>query len=199
MNNTAFPSSLCLFGGSFDPIHTGHLILAQYVINCLDIPKIVFMPAYTPPHKPLSGGATVQQRYEMVQKAITGNDSFLLSDYESSRKTISYTINTIEYLTEECGVQKLYLLIGEDSLEEFMTWEKYDKIIRKCTLTVFRRFFSPVQTKIATNNNIIRLQNPIIEISSTLIRQCRSSGKPIRYLVPGPVEEYILYNKLYTS
>ncbi len=200
MNKTQqYPERLCLFGGSFDPIHNGHLILAQYVLNNLDIPRILFMPAYTPPHKPLSEGATFQQRYEMTRLAVGNNNSFLLSDYEIRRKGVSYTIDTINHLLEECEVKDLYLLIGEDSLEEFMTWKKYDKIIDKCTLTVFRRFFRERKTPHINEEQIIRLKNPIIEISSTFIRECLQTGKSIRYIVPPQVEDYIQKNRLYLS
>ncbi len=200
MNNTPrYPQTLCLFGGSFDPIHSGHLILAEHVINELEIPKILFMPAYIPPHKPLSGGASVQQRAEMIQAAISDNDSFILGDYEIHRQTVSYTIDTIEYLLHECGVQNLYLLIGEDSLQDFMTWKNYDKIIEYCTLTVFRRYFEAVKNPMVREEDIIRIKNPLIEISSTLIRNSRQSGKSIRYLVPSAVEKYIHCNTLYLS
>jgi nicotinate-nucleotide adenylyltransferase len=190
-----------IFGGTFNPPHYGHLIVAEFIREEVGLDKIIFIPCSIPPHKQnneyLSQIASPEHRFEMVKLAITGNKFFEVSDIEINRGGVSYTIDTVNYFVSNFPEEKFYLLIGADQFAEFHTWRKPDEIVQKVNLIVFNRpgFVIP-KTEFSKFATFITIPN--IEISASTIRKRIRHGKSIKYLVPSAVEEYILANKLYT-
>ncbi len=191
-------SSVCLFGGSFNPVHIGHLLLSQYVIDEIkEIKKVVFVPAYIPPHKNIEENVSVLDRINMLKIAVKDNPSFDISFVEIERKGVSYTIDTVNYFLNK--YEKIYLLIGEDSLYDFHTWKNYKEIIEKTYIIVFKRYCGELKKekiKIPIEKFMI-MNNPIIEISSSDIRKRIREKKSIKYMVTKEVEKYICEKKLY--
>jgi nicotinate-nucleotide adenylyltransferase len=189
-----------IFGGTFNPTHYGHLIVAEFIREEVGLDKIIFIPCSIPPHKQnneyLSQIASPEHRFEMVKLAITGNKFFEVSDIEINRGGVSYTIDTVNYFVSNFPEEKFYLLIGADQFAEFHTWRKPDEIVQKVNLIVFNRpgFVIP-KTEFSKFATFITIPN--IEISASTIRKRIRHGKSIKYLVPPAVEEYILANKLY--
>ena len=191
---------ICLFGGTFDPPHFGHLILAQTIFEAEHFDQIVFVPAHTSPHKDKTAVSSVKLRKEMVKIAIQENPNFILSDIEIKRGGVSYSFDTIIEYKEKTGIdsKNLFYLIGSDSLKTFHSWHNSDQILDECQIIVaIRPGFRPSDI----NNEILaRIQFaniPRIEISSTQIRKRWREDKTIRYMVSQSVWEYINENKLY--
>jgi nicotinate-nucleotide adenylyltransferase len=189
-----------IFGGTFNPPHYGHLIVAEFIREEVGLDKIIFIPCSIPPHKQnneyLSQIASPEHRFEMVKLAIIGNKFFEVSDIEINRGGVSYTIDTVNYFVSNFPEEKFYLLIGADQFAEFHTWRKPDEIVQKVNLIVFNRpgFVIP-KTEFSKFATFITIPN--IEISASTIRKRIRHGKSIKYLVPPAVEEYIFVNKLY--
>ena len=191
---------ICLFGGTFDPPHFGHLILAQTIFEAEHFDQIVFVPAHTSPHKDKTVVSSVSLRKEMVKIAIQENPNFILSDIEIKRGGVSYSFDTIIEYKEKTGIdsKNLFYLIGSDSLKTFHSWHNSDQILDECQIIVaIRPGFRPSDI----NNQILaRIQFaniPRIEISSTQIRKRWREDKTIRYMVSQSVWEFINENKLY--
>ena len=190
----------CLFGGTFDPPHLGHLILAQTIFEAENFDKIVFVPAHKPPHKKESGYSSVNSRKEMVKIAIQENPNFIMSDLEILRGGISYSLDTIIEYKKETKIESkdLFFLIGSDTLKTFYTWHKPSQILKECQLIVaIRPGFRPsdIDTRILSKVQFANI--PRIEISSSQIRRRWKEGKTIRYMVTQQVWEYLKDNKLY--
>jgi len=189
-----------LFGGSFDPIHNGHLQLASWTKDKLSLNRIIFIPAEIPPHKQHVPMTDSEHRYRMVQMAIENYPDFEISDVELKRKGISYTIDTIYYYQKLFTLCKdnLFLIIGADSLVEFSSWRYPDKILNNCQVVVLQRPEINLDKALTEfKRQVMILQSPLIEISSTKIRQRVKIGKSISDFVPPPVERYIYELNLY--
>ena len=190
----------CLFGGTFDPPHFGHLIVAQTIFEAEHFDRIVFIPAYTPPHKIDVKISPVDARIKMLKIATKDNPNFIISDNEIKRGGVSYSIDTILSYKEETKTktENLFYLIGSDSLKQFETWKEPKRILDECRLIVaIRPGFRPSDIP---NWILARVQFaniPRIEISSTQIRQRWLQNKTIRYMVTQPVWEFINKNKIY--
>ena len=190
----------CLFGGTFDPPHFGHLIVAQTIFEAEHFDRIVFVPAHTPPHKIEAKISPVDDRIRMLKIATKDNPNFIISDNEIKRGGVSYSIDTILSYKEEAKIETndLFYLIGSDSLKQFETWKEPKKILKECKLIVaIRPGFRPSDIP---NWILARIQFaniPRIEISSTQIRQRWSENKTIRYMVTQPVWQFINKNKIY--
>jgi nicotinate-nucleotide adenylyltransferase len=188
--------SVCLYGGSFNPIHTAHLILAETAREILDIPQITFVPAPTPPHK--NHLLSWDIRCQMLSLAIRDNPAFTISDVEKERGGISYTIDTVRYFLQKGKCDRVYLLIGADSLLELPTWRNWQELLDLATVVVMNRTGRDV---FGVDSNVMSkvrvVTTPIIDISATDIRQRVKEGKSIRYLVPEAVREFIIEHKLY--
>ncbi len=200
--------SLLLYGGSFNPIHNGHLIIARAAAEQLGVERTILIPSAAPPHKTGSDLASPEDRLEMVRLAIAGEPGFEVSDIELHRQGPSYTILTIEAHRRELGSDvPLYWLIGGDTLPELHTWYRISELAELCSIVTAARpgFETPDLSALfgaLTLAQIRRLQEstlftPRIDISATEIRHRIRDGRPIRYLVPDPVAEYILANGLY--
>jgi len=189
-----------LFGGSFDPIHNGHLQLARWTKNKLFLDRIIFIPAAVPPHKQLMNMAPSTHRKRMIQIAIEDYPEFDVSDVELKREGVSYTIDTIFYFQKKLSLKNdnLFLIIGADSLLDFSNWKDPDKIINNCQLVVLQRPGINLEQALAKfKQRAIILQSPLIDISATEIRLRIKSGCSISQLVPPAVERYINEQDLY--
>lgn len=192
-----------ILGGTFNPIHYGHLMIAEFLRSELELSKVIFIPTGNPPHKVADVDAI--KRNEMVRIAIKGNENFEVSDIETYREGNSYTVDTIIELKKEIK-DKLYFLIGLDTLYELKTWEKIDKLSKKIEFVValrpkyvneedIKRELDFLNSKYGTKVRIIH--TPQYEISSTELRDRISKNKSCKYLIPDEVLEYINRNELY--
>ena len=191
-----------LLGGTFNPIHIGHLIIAEWIRHELSLEKVFFIPTAVPPHKPDSGIIDASHRFEMVKIALKDDPHFEVSDFEMINES-SYSINTINYFLEKFNLSKkdLFFIIGEDNLAQLDMWRSPEKIINMCTLTVVPRNFDEFKEKLDSENEIFKdivlIKFPKLDISSTIIRDRLKMGKSVKYLVPAEVEKYIINNGLY--
>ena len=189
---------VCIFGGTFDPPHIGHLLIAQTVCEAENFDKILFMPANRPPHKKNISG--VEDRLAMLNIAIEGNPNFEISDLEIKRGGVSYTIDTLKALKPSIVTEKddLFYLIGSDSLLELIHWKEPRDILKNCNVVVaIRPGFRPSDIPAWILHRIQFANVPRFEISSSNIRTRWRENKTIRYLVTLPVWEYINQNQLY--
>ncbi len=187
-----------IFGGTFDPIHHGHLIMASCAYERLKLDKVYFMPAGNQPLK--EGESPFNQRLEMIKLSIENDSRMSYTDIEDSSEP-SYTYNTIMKLNSICD-DELFFIMGADSFESIERWYKYEELLKEIKIIVVDRLGSSnlfnLQEKykdIAKEINI--LKGPIIEISSTEIRNKVKKGQGIRYLVPERIIQYIDYENLY--
>jgi len=190
----------CLFGGTFDPPHFGHLIVAQTIFEAEHFDKIVFVPAHIPPHKKERKISSVALRLEMLKIATMDNPNFEISDIELKRGGISYSLETIHTYKEQTGLDRedLYYLIGSDSLKQFQTWQNPKAILEVCQLIVaIRPGFRPSDIPNWILAKVQFANIPRIEISSTQIRARWVEDKTIRYMVTQPVWTYINKHNLY--
>ena len=190
---------VCIFGGTFDPPHIGHLLIAQTVCEAEKFDKILFMPANMPPHKKNISG--VNDRLSMLKLAIEGNPNFEISDLEIERGGVSYTIDTLREIRSGVIKEKdeLFYLIGSDSLLEFKQWKDPKEILKNCNVVVaIRPGFRPSDIPAWILHRIQFANIPRFEISSSNIRQRWRENKTIRYLVTLRVWEYINHRSLYS-
>jgi len=190
-------SKVGIFGGTFDPIHHGHLITAQSVREIRNLDKIIFIPTYVSPLKAGLNSANPEHRLNMIKLAISETDFFDFSDYEIKKKGISYTVDTL------CELKKKYdeleFIIGYDNIFTFHTWKNPDEIMKLAKIIVLKRKSSvpsPYEDKYV--RSAVFVQTRGIEISATDIRQRVKHGMPIHFLVPEKVKEYIYNFDLYS-
>ena len=190
----------CLFGGTFDPPHFGHLIVAQTIFEAEHFDKIVFVPAHIPPHKMERKISSVSLRLDMLKMATVDNPNFEISDIELKRGGISYSLETIQTYKEQTGLggEDLYYLIGSDSLKQFQAWQNPKAILEECQLIVaIRPGFRPSDIPNWILAKVQFANIPRIEISSTQIRARWVEDKTIRYMVTQPVWTFINKHNLY--
>jgi nicotinate-nucleotide adenylyltransferase len=192
-------------GGTFDPIHNGHLLLAENSRKAFNLDKIIFMPAGIPPHKKDKHLSSNTHRYNMTLLAINSNRHFFLSDMELKKEGISFTIDTIKYLKSLYIDTEIYFILGSDSLFQIDTWKDYQELLTLCHFIVAPRpnfhnekLENTVNTLNSLYNSSIHIvEGPVLDISSSEIRDRVRKGLSISYLVPKPVEEYIYKHGLY--
>ena len=190
---------VCIFGGTFDPPHIGHLLIAQTVCEAEKFDKILFIPANIPPHK--KNISEVNDRLTMLNLAIKGNPNFEISDMEIERGGVSYTIDTLKDIRSSFikAEDELFYLIGSDSLLGFKKWKNPKEILKHCNVVVaIRPGFRPSDIPAWILHRIQFANIPRFEISSSNIRQRWRENKTIRYLVTLPVWEYINHHNLYS-
>ena len=194
-----------IMGGTFNPIHHGHLILSEYIRIKENLDKVIFIPTGNPPHKDIHDLLDGETRLEMVDLAIKNNPFFKSLDIEVKRETTSYTVDTLRSLKDKYPEHDLYMIIGADNLLSLRTWKEFHRIFSYANFIVADRLglcHEDVYKEIDRLNqdydaNIIYLDSPVIEISSTLIRQRLKDNLSIKYLVCEDVEDYIERNNLY--
>ena len=193
-----------LYGGTFDPIHTGHLIVIENAINYMNLDKVIILPSSNPPHKKHKKKTATNIRVEMVAEAIKDNDRIVLSTYESTDQTVRYTHETIRYFKKYFPEDEIFYILGEDSFLTIDTWRNYEDILDE-NIIVFTRsnidsdseLVKKVEIIKKDNPNIFLINNLNINISSTLIRGLVKNKKSIKYLVSDEVKYIIEKRGLY--
>ena len=189
-------SSIGIIGGTFDPIHFGHLITAQAVKEIRNLEKIIFIPCNISPHKKENGSENSFHRFEMIKLAVNGLTDFEVSDFEINKGGISYTIDTLREFRKEYS--EIELIIGFDNLLKFDSWKSPDEILKLAKLVVMKRKIDIVpKGKNKYYNKAIIVNTPLIEINATEIRERVKEGLSIDFLVPEKVKEYIYNSNLY--
>lgn len=194
-----------IMGGTFDPIHLGHLAMAESAREIFDLAEVLFIPAARPPHKAEKIISSEAHRLMMTFLATKSNDFFHVSPMEMLREGFSYTLDTIDELQKKFGkATELFFIIGSDSAAELSTWHKARELVGKAHFAAAARPGVTVDLAEVKNffgeegiKNIHQFTTPGLEISSTDIRERIQSGRSIKYLVPEVVEEYILRENLY--
>jgi nicotinate-nucleotide adenylyltransferase len=183
-----------ILGGTFNPVHVGHLILAEEAREKLGLDKVIFVPAYLPPHKNGSEIAPAQARFEMVKEAIKGNEFLSASDVEIKRSGRSFTIDTITELKKEYPQDELYFIIGSDLLTYLDDWKDLGQIIKMVKFIAATRPGYPLE-KIPSYIQTLAIR--AIDVSGFEVRSCVRQNKSFRYLVPEAVFNYINKKGLY--
>ena len=189
---------ICLFGGTFDPPHIGHLLVAQTVCEAENFDKVLFIPAYSPPHK--NGITTIDHRINMVKIAIKDNPKFEYSDVDILRKGTSYSIDSIIDIKKKLKVNKneIHYLIGSDSLIDFKNWKDPREILKEARVIVaIRPGFRPSDIPHWILKDVHFANIPRFELSSSKIRSRWIEDLTIRYMVTLPIWDYINENSLY--
>lgn len=200
----AFVAKLGIFGGTFDPIHIGHLALAERACADCGLEQVYFVPANYPPHKLDRPVTAPEHRLAMVQSAIADNPSFLVSDLELRRSGPSYTIQTIRAFQSRHPEDELFFLMGADSVLELDTWMNVEELVTLCRFIVVQRpgyAYNQAETRVpeAFWPRTVRLEMAGLDVSSSDIRARLQQNRSVRYLVPDPVLEYAARNCLYTE
>jgi len=199
-------SRIGVMGGSFDPIHNGHLAVAEAARRKFGLERVIFIPTGKSPHKNSSVMTPSAQRFEMTLLAVSGNDNFDVSKIEIERPGASYTADTLSELRRQYGKKaRLYFIAGADSMSEIFTWRAPGRIFELCSIIAVSRpgvdaglLNSQIEkARGAYGAAIYTLDMPLLEISSTDIRKRVQIGQPIRYLTPEAVEQYIKKYRLY--
>lgn len=199
-------SRIGIMGGTFDPIHFGHLVLAETVRETMKLDRILFIPTGDPPHKKEKNVTSAKERMQMVELAIGDNPDFFCSDMEVNRQGYSYTVDTLERLREEYGDGcQLFFITGADAIIEILSWKDVERIATLCTFVAAARpgtdqeklseFLGDLPSYLHNKVHVIPV--PALQISSTDIRKKAASGQTIRYLLPANVARYIKENSLY--
>ena len=199
--NENFKKGQALFGGSFDPIHCGHMALAQAVLNLEIISEVIFIPSAVSPLKRHTPLATNDQRKEIILKAIEGIDGFALDDSELDKGGISYTIDTVEEYRKYTD-SDLYFIMGADQFYQLSNWHRVETLIEELKFLVYPREGYPIETAPIVSSKVITyevLNLPYWDMSSTKIRNLCDQGEPIKNLVPRSVEVFIEKHHMYQS
>jgi nicotinate-nucleotide adenylyltransferase len=209
-----------IVGGTFNPVHLGHLRAAEEVAESLQLGQVIFIPAAIPPHKSAAGLVSFDHRWRMLELAVSGNPRFVLSDLEHQRPGKSYSVETLMQLSSRYGGdEELYFVLGLDAFLELPTWKSYRELFKLCHFVVVARpgfapesleimlktqidgsyFFDPeVQGYVHPNQYVVYYREiTLMDISSSNIRSLLASGRSVRYLLPEEVEKYIRQEGLY--
>ncbi|MDF2588419.1 MAG: nicotinate (nicotinamide) nucleotide adenylyltransferase [Anaerocolumna sp.] len=198
-------SKIGIMGGTFNPIHIAHLIMAECAYEQLKLDKVLIMPTKKPPHKPNSDIVNDDHRSNMIHLAIKDNPHFEFSSVELEREGTTYTVDTLEDLTTKFPENEYYFILGADSLFQIEQWYQTDRIMKLAHIVAFGRYHLPEQQLIDQIDHLTSkfratihyLSVPNMDVSSNMIRDYIKENKSIRYYVPEPVIEYINDNKLY--
>ncbi len=196
-----------IFGGTFNPIHMGHLIPAQEIVIRKKLDKLIFVPNSNPPHKKNEELLNADLRYKMVELAISGTDYFGIDNIELKRPGYSYTIDTMTHYVQKYKDADLFFIIGADSLLEIHMWKDSNILLRDFSILVAKRTGFDLKPEIIESlpfeKNIIEkiksniVDTPFIDVSASVIRAKRKNNESIKYLVPEKVNEFIIENNLY--
>jgi len=219
---------IAIFGGTFDPIHVGHLMVAEQVRQIFSFEQVIFMPSAIPPHKPENTCVSAKDRFMMVSLATLSNPCFQVSPLEIDRQGPSYTVDTLKALRKSFGTEvEIFFLAGSDALWEMETWREAERLFELCRFIIIHRpgaaregtlkqlqhsFFQRVENlnpqiirfpfaeeqKIDYTVRMFLVEAISVDISSSAIRKLCAQGKSVKYLVPEPVEDYISKHNLYS-
>ncbi len=190
------PQKIGLFFGSFNPIHIGHMIIANIMAENTDLHKVWFVVSPQNPFKPSKGLLHEFDRYDMVKAAIADHYKLEASDVEFNLPKPSYTIHTLAYLTEKFPGKEFKVIIGEDNLENFTKWKNHEEILNQFGLYVYPRPHV-TNSDLKRHPHVKMIEAPLLDISATYIRNCIKGNKSIRYLVPELVEQMIRLKDFY--
>lgn len=194
---------LGVLGGTFDPPHYGHLVLAENALAQLRLDRVLFVPAAQPPHKPQQPLTPARHRVAMVKRAIADNPGFLLSRVDLDRPGPHYTVDMLALLREKRPEAAFYFLMGGDSLAQLLTWRNPAGIVRQAQLAVMQRpgWEADVEALAeeipGIRERLVWVDAPHLDIAGSDLRRRMRAGLPIRYLVPPPVESYVREHGLY--
>jgi len=210
-----------IFGGTFNPVHLAHLRIAEEIRDTFKLAKVIFVPAATPPHKPLADNLSFETRLAMVRMAIMGNLGFTYSDIEGRRQGKSYSIDTLHRFRELYPRDEFYFIMGSDSFADFSTWKEYAAIFSCCNIVAIMRpgtavaslkeslpvdignefCYYEAEKRLAHKSgySVYYIVGTQLDISSTAIREMTKEGRSIKYLVPEPVEHYIQEQRIYLN
>lgn len=189
-----------LMGGTFDPIHIAHLIIAEVALEQCGLDRVLLVPSARPPHKSEEGVSSIGDRIEMVRLAIEDNPRLELSDIETRREGKSYTIETVRELRRVLGPnERICFIMGADSLTQLSSWKAPEHLLDEVEIVVVGRpGVDERDADPAALERVLVLDSPLMEISSSRIRWLAREGRSIRYLVPPAVESYIREKNLYS-
>ncbi|ACM18974.1 nicotinate/nicotinamide mononucleotide adenylyltransferase [Geotalea daltonii FRC-32] len=210
-----------ILGGTFNPIHNAHLRIAEEVRDRLDLERVMFVPAASPPHKLLAGELSFEVRYEMVRLAIADNPFFTISDIEGKRGGTSYSIHTLQELHLAYPADEFFFIIGSDSFLDIGSWKEYAAIFNLCNIVVVSRpgaVADPLDKALpvaiadrfcyhaaekrlthSSGHSVYSIAGTLLDISSSEIRTLTRQGRSIRYLLPATVEQYIKEQRIYND
>jgi len=186
-----------VLGGTFNPVHNGHLLVAEGARRALGLDRVLWIPAKLPPHKPVEGHIAPEDRCRMVELAIAGRPEWALSRIELDRPGPSYTVDTLRQLTREQPGTTWYCLIGSDIVPELPTWRAIEEAMTLATFVAVPRPGVPAAAPWPAR--VQRLEVPTVDCSSSTIRQRLGSRQPVDELVPPAVADYIRTHHLYTA
>jgi nicotinate-nucleotide adenylyltransferase len=209
-----------VLGGTFDPLHFGHLRAAEVVRDRLSLDSVFFVPARTPPHKSAAAISAAEHRLRMVERALASESYFRVSRVELERGGPSYTIDTLESLTVDFPQSRFFFVTGTDAFADIRTWKRWKELLLRYSFVVHERPGFPMEVtrellsqaeggRVVEDTNgskpissdseprIYLIQRAMVDISSTEIRRSVREGRSVRFLVPDPVESYIRENRLY--
>ena len=186
-----------ILGGTFSPIHYGHTFIANYILDFMDFDKILFIPSGKPPNK--NNVIKKEHRLRMVELAIKDNPKFELDDFEIQKNDYSYTYDTLNYLMSKNKNDKFYFIIGQEAMLQMKTWYRCEDVLKLTDFIVVTRGtqIKDMLLSMYDSSKLHFINTPIINISSTDIRNRVSQNKSIKYYVNGDVEQYIISNKIY--
>ncbi|MBU8581575.1 MULTISPECIES: nicotinate-nucleotide adenylyltransferase [Bacillus] len=184
-----------IFGGTFDPPHNGHLLMANEVLYKLDLDEIWFMPNQIPPHKQKNSFSLGMHRAEMLKLAISGKEQFKLETIELEREGPSYTFDTVRLLKDRYPNDKFYFIIGADMVEYLPKWSNIDKLVNMIQFVGVKRPGFQIETPYP----LVFVDVPIFEVSSSLLRDRIKNQQPTDYLIPDEVKVYVKENHLYET
>ncbi len=194
---------LAIMGGTFNPVHIGHLVCAEEAVSQYGLDRVLFMPTGLPPHKEIQNGAGPEDRYRMCVLAIGGNPRFEVSRYEIDKQQVSYTVNTVRHFRRQMPEAELYFITGADAVLEILEWKDPQDLLMMATLIAATRPGYPLDkisgslSRFLTENRVKIMEIPGIGVSSTMIRRRVSERMSIRYLVPEGIRQYINKEGLY--
>lgn len=186
-----------LFGGTFDPPHVGHLIIAESARVQLGLNLVQFVPAARAPHKKGRKPTPAQHRMSMLRLALRGHSAFVASNWEVRRGGVSYTIDTLRQMTAKYPKAEIWLIVGSDNLRDLFHWKEPLEILKRCRVAVYCRPGYPLSKHVVRRTNAVVLDGGLLDISATVIRRIEAHSGSIRFLVPAAVERYIRRHRLY--
>lgn len=194
--------AIALYGGSFDPIHIGHLITATNAVETYNLDKVIFIPSHITPLKDRDLEASDTDRFEMIQRSIKNNPKFIVSDYEINNDGVSYSYNTVKYFKDTYRDEKIYFIIGTDRAKDLKKWYNIEELSKLTTFIFVARNGEKLED-IVENDDFYKgidyeiMISPIIEISSSLIRNRIKQNKKIDYMITDECKSYIEELSLY--
>ncbi|WP_339190143.1 nicotinate-nucleotide adenylyltransferase [Paenibacillus sp. FSL P2-0121] len=188
-----------IMGGTFDPLHIGHMMAAEAARDTYGLQEVWFMPSHIPPHKH-EAGVSGEDRLAMVQEAVKNHEAFCTLDWEVVRGGVSYTYETIRRLQEEYPHFDLYFIIGADMVQYLPKWNEIEELVQRLTFIGVGRPGTPLDLDALPDfiaKKVLLADMPLVDISSTMLRERAAAGKSIRYMVPEAVFNYVQRSGLY--